>query len=263
MSAGNADWPNKILVVDDESTIRTLFEYSLPTRGFEMCAVPDAETALERLEQDRFACIITDKNLPGMDGIELMHQVAQRQPQCARIIMTGYPSFDSVVEALRSGAADYLVKPFDDMDLVLEKVNTAIRHQRAVYTAHVLGLRVQGVRKDLAERDARLAQMAREIEHLSEIISVEAAGGTALTAEQQSEALATTVNLARSLLTYTANLTSILRASPLTRNDAEYIEGFAAAARRLDGHLDFVDSMRRKKKKKKTTRLKTREPPTE
>ncbi len=249
MTDPESAWPNTVLVVDDEPSILALFGHALPPEGFEMISAPDAEQALDLADGHVLACLLVDKNLPGMDGLRLMDTMAQRQPHCACIVMTGYPSMASVIDALRGGAADYLMKPFDSLELVIEKIHHAIRRQRAVYGARVLGMRVQAIRQDLTDRDSRLAQMAEEIEQLSEALSEktdEGGGATEFTPEEQARALEVTVNLARSLLTYTANLTSILGASPLTGDTSTYLEGFASAARRLDSHLDTIDFVRKK-----------------
>jgi len=125
-----ADIPSSVLVVDDEPVVLQLFSRVLSEKGLRTRTASSAEEALKLLEQGGIACVLADKNMPGMDGIEMLRRVREAQPHCAFIVMTGYASTESAIEALRLGAVDYLEKPFEDLDLVAQRIEEAIQQVR-------------------------------------------------------------------------------------------------------------------------------------
>src|SRR5438067_5249574 len=128
-----ADIPSSVLVVDDEPVVLQLFSRLLSEKGLRTRTASSAEEALKLLEQGGIACVLADKNMPGMDGIEMLRRVREAQPHCAFIIMTGYASTESAIEALRLGAVDYLQKPFEDLDVVAQRIDEAIRQVRGEF----------------------------------------------------------------------------------------------------------------------------------
>ena len=125
-----ADIPSSVLVVDDEPIVLQLFSRVLSEKGLRTRTASSAEEALKLLEQGGIACVLADKNMPGMDGIEMLRRVREAQPHCAFIVMTGYASTESAIEALRLGAVDYLQKPFEDLDVVAQRIEDAIQQVR-------------------------------------------------------------------------------------------------------------------------------------
>src|SRR6266436_5569874 len=125
-----ADIPSSVLVVDDEPIVLQIFSRVLSEKGLRTRTASSAEEALELLRQGGIACVLADKNMPGMDGIEMLRRVREAQPHCAFIVMTGYASTESAIEALRLGAVDYLQKPFEDLDLVAQRIEDAIQQVR-------------------------------------------------------------------------------------------------------------------------------------
>ena len=126
-----ADIPSSVLVVDDEPVVLQLFSRVLSEKGLRTRTASSAEEALKLLEEGGIACVLADKNMPGMDGIEMLRRVREAQPHCAFIVMTGYASTESAIEALRLGAVDYLQKPFDDLDVVAQRIEEAIQQVRS------------------------------------------------------------------------------------------------------------------------------------
>ncbi len=110
-----------ILVVDDEPDLRTLYELTLLREGHEVVAAPDLAQAREWLAQRQFDVLITDMRLPDGLGLELLHELAERQRTEKSIVITAYGSAENAVEALKSGAFDYLTKPVD-----LKQLRTAV-----------------------------------------------------------------------------------------------------------------------------------------
>jgi two-component system cell cycle response regulator len=104
--------PCKILVVDDEEVVRRMVVDSLRHQGYDVCEAGDGVTALECLERQTFELVLTDIVMPRMDGLTLVKTASRRGYRAAYVVMTAYGSVDSAVEAMKSGAADYLPKPF-------------------------------------------------------------------------------------------------------------------------------------------------------
>jgi DNA-binding NtrC family response regulator len=108
----------RVLIVDDEVEQATALSATLAEQGYETCAVSSAAEGLAALrsalsESDRaFDALITDLGLPGMDGIELLRAALRLDGLLAVVVMTGFRSIDKAVEAMRSGAADFIEKPF-------------------------------------------------------------------------------------------------------------------------------------------------------
>jgi signal transduction histidine kinase len=121
----------RVLVVDDERVIRLALQSKLAER-FAVSTVDSAEAALDAAAERAPDVMLVDKNLPGIDGIELLQRIKAEQPQIEVILITGYASMDSAVEALRAGAFDYLVKPLPDLAVVVDRVSRAAERKRLV-----------------------------------------------------------------------------------------------------------------------------------
>ena len=102
-----------ILVVDDENAIRRLCERVLSGLGFSVRTAGNGEEALARLKESPADIVLTDLSMPIMDGVRLTEEVGRRHPGTDVIIMTAYPRLETAIPLLRSGAYDYLIKPFD------------------------------------------------------------------------------------------------------------------------------------------------------
>jgi two-component system response regulator PilR (NtrC family) len=105
--------PASVLVVDDEPDLRTLYELTLLREGHAVVAAPDLTQAREWLAQRRFDVLITDMRLPDGLGLELLRELGEQQRSEKCIVITAYGSAENAVEALKSGAFDYLTKPVD------------------------------------------------------------------------------------------------------------------------------------------------------
>jgi DNA-binding NtrC family response regulator len=118
--------PLEALVVEDESEIRELLVEFLRSKGLPVASASDgraAVTALQR-EPSRYNFVITDLALPGVDGLEVLRAAHQANPSCQVVIVTGYASLDSAIQAVRLGAYDYLTKPFSlgQIDVILARL---------------------------------------------------------------------------------------------------------------------------------------------
>jgi two-component system response regulator FlrC len=102
----------RILLVEDDRALREALEDTLALSGYDCVAVPDAEQALGALQQQVFSLMLSDINMPGMDGQDLLREVSARVPGMPVVLMTAYGDVRGAVQAMREGAVDYLLKPF-------------------------------------------------------------------------------------------------------------------------------------------------------
>jgi len=103
----------RILAVDDQRYFRELVEGLLAEEGFEAQTAASGEEALRLLDQSHFDIVLTDLVMPGMDGSELVHRVKERDPDQPIVVVTGVVDVKTAVDAMKLGATDYLLKPFD------------------------------------------------------------------------------------------------------------------------------------------------------
>src|SRR6266704_490059 len=103
--------PARILVVDDEAAILRLLKEALTQWGYQVTGATSAAEALQALRGDMFDAVITDIRMPDMNGLELLKEIKRHDESVEVVVMTGYPTIASAVEALKVGAFDYLSKP--------------------------------------------------------------------------------------------------------------------------------------------------------
>jgi two-component system response regulator PilR (NtrC family) len=110
---------SRVLVVDDEQSMRNMLAIALQQEGYEVVTAEDGEAARRELEARSVDLIVSDIRMPGLDGIELLRFAREHTPGTEVILVTAHASTDSAVEALRLGAYDYITKPFDIDELKL------------------------------------------------------------------------------------------------------------------------------------------------
>ncbi|MCQ4294830.1 sigma-54 dependent transcriptional regulator [Pseudomonas stutzeri] len=125
----------KILLVEDDHALREALGITLELGGYGYRAVNCAEAALAALQEETFALVISDVNMPGMDGHELLALIRKRYPHTPVLLMTAFGAVARAVDAMRQGALDYLVKPFEPTTL-LELLG---RHLDGAITADAQG----------------------------------------------------------------------------------------------------------------------------
>lgn len=101
----------KVLVVDDEEVVCLGYQRLLSSDSFSVMTAPDGDTALKILETRSFDVILLDLKMPGMDGLEVLRTIKERWPASEVVMITGFPSLETVKEAVQFGAYDYLAKP--------------------------------------------------------------------------------------------------------------------------------------------------------
>ncbi len=121
--------PPRVLVVDDEPSVVDVFQEFLSGEGYELSVAASGEEALRLIPDVRPDVILTDINLPGLSGLEVMRFAKGLDPEVSVIVVTGYASASTAIDALRQGAYDYVTKPFD-LDEVHQIVERGIANRR-------------------------------------------------------------------------------------------------------------------------------------
>jgi DNA-binding NtrC family response regulator len=121
----------RVLIVDDEYSVRDSLEQWFRKDGYVTGSARDAHEGLEQVEDQTWDVALLDIRMPGMDGLELQKRIHELQPRLAVIMMTAYASVESAVDALKSGAFDYITKPIDP-DELSHLVRRAVEQRRLV-----------------------------------------------------------------------------------------------------------------------------------
>ncbi|MBI4249276.1 MAG: response regulator [Elusimicrobia bacterium] len=129
----------KILVVDDEQGIREFLSFELSQQGYEVFTASNGAEALERIRTEKFSLIISDIRMPMLGGLEALEAIKRIEPDVEVIMMTGYGTIETAVEAMKKGAYDFILKPFnlEEMLTLIDKVleKSELKVMVAVYEA--------------------------------------------------------------------------------------------------------------------------------
>jgi DNA-binding NtrC family response regulator len=171
-----------VLVVDDDAGVRELMLAYFSGVGMSASGAEDGPGAIQALQRSkgRYGLVVTDLNLPGADGFAVLQAARQANASCYVIIVTGYASLDSAIQAVRVGAYDYLTKPFSlgQLDVVLRRITdrSALERENRQLTGqvaappaslalppalNVLEPRVSAIEASLARLEALLQQQVR------------------------------------------------------------------------------------------------------
>jgi len=143
-----------VLLVEDDRVLRQALGDTLEIGGFAYRAVGSAEEALEAVQDDAFSLVVSDVNMPGMDGHQLLTQLRRQQPQLPVLLMTAHAAVERAVEAMRQGAADYLVKPFEPKALI----SLVARHAAGRVSGEEGPVACEPASRQLLELAARVAR---------------------------------------------------------------------------------------------------------
>lgn len=121
----------RILVVDDERSIREMLADFLDMEGYEVRTAEDGTAALGELERAHFDLVLSDLKMPKMGGIALLDEIGKQAPNALTVIMTGFGTVETAIDAMKRGAYDYVLKPFK-LDEVSQVIQRGIEKQRIV-----------------------------------------------------------------------------------------------------------------------------------
>lgn len=122
--------PGRILVVDDERSALVLLDRVLSGAGHRVVLVDNGEAGLQKLSKEHFDLLIVDKNLPGIDGLEVLRLARQQHPKLGAILITGFPTPDTRSLAASLGVHGYVTKPFGILEIV-SACDAALTQSRA------------------------------------------------------------------------------------------------------------------------------------
>ncbi len=149
-----------ILVADDEVAIRELVGELLEAEGHLVTLAEDGEDALNKFKQSWHEIVFSDFRMPRMNGIELLAAIKEINANTQFVIMTSHGTMDNSIEALKNGAFDYILKPFEDLDVVMNAANRAI--------ANLSGIRRQEyLLSTLTRQNVELDSQSREFREMA------------------------------------------------------------------------------------------------
>jgi two-component system response regulator FlrC len=160
---------NKILIVEDDNELREALCDTLELAGFDYLAAEDAEQALQLLQLNQVDMVVSDVNMPGMDGHELLEKIRSGYPALPVMLITAFGQVNKAVEAIKAGAVDYLMKPFDSDALI-----SSVRRFAVGETAS------QEVEQPIAEEASskQLLQLARRVAASDSTVLISGESGT-------------------------------------------------------------------------------------
>ncbi len=154
--------PQRVLVVDDEPWVREAISGFLEENGLDCKTASTGGEALSILQEERFQLLISDINMPGLDGIELFQQVSRSYPEVAVIMLTGVVDVDTAVDIMRAGAYDYITKPMD-LEQVLSCARRALHlrgeRERQHQQARQLQQRIREHSRALSQAETRMGEL--------------------------------------------------------------------------------------------------------
>ncbi len=147
---------SKILVIDDEESIRLLLRVSLTHKGYEVILAEDGKKGIEAFKDTRPPIVITDIKMPGLDGIEVLKRIKQLDPDTRIIVITGHGEMESAIKALQLEASDFINKPISDeaLSVALKRAEEVLwlKQKLRKYTSS-LELMVKEATDDLIESE--------------------------------------------------------------------------------------------------------------
>ncbi|NNE42790.1 MAG: response regulator transcription factor [Gemmatimonadetes bacterium] len=144
-----------VYIVDDDDAIRESLDLLIRSAGLKTASFPTAQQFLDGHDPERPGCVVLDLRMPGINGLELQERMVADKSCLSIIFVTGHGDVPAAVSALRSGAIDFIQKPFDDQEL-LDRIQEALEANRGALAARSDG-------RTLGERLDRLTPREREV----------------------------------------------------------------------------------------------------
>lgn len=150
----------KVLIADDDAAIRSLVTAVLEDEGYTVRTAADGDEALRIVEEFAPDLVFTDQRMPGRSGLEVLAQVRAQRPLTNVVIMTSYASLENAISALKQGAYDYLLKPFEDLDLITYSARRASANVLLMREKEELLESLRATNEQLQRLNAQLSDQA-------------------------------------------------------------------------------------------------------
>lgn len=160
----------RILIVDDDKAVRTLYEAYL-SETYSCETASDAYEALDILSQRPFALVLSDMQMPGLGGIELLRKIIERYPDTAVIMISGIDRTQRVIDTIRVGASDYLLKPCD-LDVMSLCIERALERRLLLRNARRYKIDLEVRNLELARQKTELGRLQSQILHAEKMASL-------------------------------------------------------------------------------------------
>jgi len=157
-----------VLVVDDEQFVRDLLQDYFTKMEFSVVTAADGQAGIDACRRERFDVALVDLKMPGKGGIEVLAEVREIDASLPVVVMTGYPTIDSSIEAIRRGAYDYIIKPFKLQELK-ELIDRAVKEQ-------TLSREIEDLRQRLTHVESELRQYRSRSECRATVAAAPAPG---------------------------------------------------------------------------------------
>lgn len=131
---------NRLLIVDDDPLVRKLLGLFIASFGYEYESAEDGHDALEKIQKNNFAIVITDMIMPKMDGMQLLEHIRKQCSNIGVIVVTGHTGSFSYTDVIKAGASDFISKPFNSDELEA-KINRILREQKIIRELEYLSTR--------------------------------------------------------------------------------------------------------------------------
>ena len=217
------DSDNRILIIDDEEVVRQLFAESL-SENYECVTAPNVQEALTLLAEKEFALAISDVQMPGLSGVELLRKIVSDFPSVAVIMVSGVDRTQRVRDALRLGAFDYLIKPCD-LDVLQLSVERALERRKLLQDRERDRNDLEKRNVELASQRAELLRLQAQLVHSEKMASLgQLAGGVA---HELNNPVGFLYSNMESLVEYTTGLKRLLDVydcQPLTPESRSQVE---------------------------------------
>ncbi|MBI3551647.1 MAG: response regulator [Elusimicrobia bacterium] len=153
-----------VLVVDDDPEFLLYARAALEGAGYPVTAAKSAGEAAKRLTDGRYAVVLTDLMLPGSSGLEVLEEARRREPLCVGIVMTGFATTDTALDALRQGAYDYLLKPCEP-DALATAVRRGVDHYQLKVSLLHKTAQLEKLQNQLDEKSRMIQNVSHELKN--------------------------------------------------------------------------------------------------
>lgn len=159
---------HKILVVDDEIFVRDLLQEFLSKQGYDVALAESGEAAAKYAESNSIDVALVDLKMPGIDGLETLNRLQDIHPNVPVIIMTGYPTIETSIKALRLGAYDYVIKPFK-LNELKGAVEKALKERKLKVEIDLLRNKIKSIEGELHKYELENTAATAPAEEISHV----------------------------------------------------------------------------------------------